>query len=254
MRITMDRPTQTPQLFSHGTTISSLKQGKIRPLIHTHIHSKAITVFPSPHFGEAPDLQNSSWTFLGVDWTPFHLVGQDLNEGWLSLRGWPSPDEISRQVGPILFGVQLEQDYSEDWSSGAKEDLEYCHAAHYLLWSHVLPYSSSAQPLAGGSRGQNGWNLTGASRNITELLFNEKPSNTQRSKRTQTLFDASSPRWAHTQNSNPRTVKLQYSYRAVQGIRLWWVCWLLIGGLALGVADRDCLGRSSRDLCWQVYL
>jgi hypothetical protein len=60
------------------------------------------------------------------------------------------------------------------------------------------------------------------------------------------LFDTGSPRWAHTHNSgHPRAVKLQDFYRAVQGIRLRWTCWLLIGGLTLGVRDQDSLGRSS---------
>jgi hypothetical protein len=35
--------------------------------------------------------------------------------------------------------------------------------------------------LASGSRGQNAWNLTGASRNAVEILSDEKPSGTQRS-------------------------------------------------------------------------
>jgi hypothetical protein len=72
-----------------------------------------------------------------------------------------------------------------------------------------------------------------------------KPSDTQRSRRTWTLFDAGSPRWAHTQNSGSRAGKLLGSYRAVQGIGLQWMCWLLIGGLTLGVRYLGCLGGSS---------
>jgi hypothetical protein len=35
--------------------------------------------------------------------------------------------------------------------------------------------------MASCSRGQNGWYLTGASRNVVEILSDEKPSDTQRS-------------------------------------------------------------------------
>jgi hypothetical protein len=99
------------------------------------------------------------------------MVGGDL----------PSPDEIARQVGPFLLGVQSGQDYSEGWNSGVKEDPEYCWMAHHLIQSWVLPYSGAVQPLASGSRGQNGWYLAGASRNVVETLSDEKPSYTQRS-------------------------------------------------------------------------
>jgi hypothetical protein len=39
----------------------------------------------------------------------------------------------------------------------------------------------AVQLLEGGSRGQNGWYLTGASRNVVEILSDEKPSDTRRS-------------------------------------------------------------------------
>jgi hypothetical protein len=44
-------------------------------------------------------------------------------------------------------------------------------------------------------------------------------------------------------------VKSKDSYKAVQEIRLQWMCWLLIGGLALGLAAKGCLSRSSRGAC-----
>jgi hypothetical protein len=68
-----------------------------------------------------------------------------------------------------------------------------------------------------------------------------RPSNTPRSRRTRTLFDGGGPTWA--QNSGLWAVKLQDSYREVQGIRLQWTWWLLIGVLTLG--DLGCLGGSS---------
>jgi hypothetical protein len=47
------------------------------------------------------------------------------------------------------------------------------------------------------------------------------------------------------QNSVPWAEKLQDFYRAVEGIRLHWTCWLLIGGLTFGIRDLGCLGRNS---------
>jgi hypothetical protein len=66
---------------------------------------------------------------------------------------------------------------------------------------------------------------------VVEILSNEKPSKTQRSRRTQILFD-SDPRWAHPQDSGPWAVKLQDFYRAVQGIRFVLVAnrWDYTGG------------------------
>jgi hypothetical protein len=75
----------------------------------------------------------------------------------------------------------LGQDYSEGWNSGTKEDTEYCWVAHHLVWSQVPPYSGAAQLPASG---QNSCYLAGASRNIVEILSDEKPSDTQRSRRT----------------------------------------------------------------------
>jgi hypothetical protein len=179
---------------------------------HSHTFTpEVITVFPSPSpFGEVPDLQNSSQRFLGVDWTPLPPSGTGPDWGLtFSLGGLPSSDEIARQVCPLLFGVQLGKDYSEGWNSGEKENREYHWVACRLICSQVPPYSVAAQPLASGSRGQSGWNLSGASRNVTEILSYRKPRDIQRSRRTQTLFDAGGPRWAYTQNSGPRAVKLQ---------------------------------------------
>jgi hypothetical protein len=51
---------------------------------------------------------------------------------------------------------------------------------HHFVQSQVPPYSNAAQLLACGSRGQKGWNLTGASRNVEEILSDEKPSDTWR--------------------------------------------------------------------------
>jgi hypothetical protein len=61
-----------------------------------------------------------------------------------------------------------------------KEDLEYHQVVCHLVRSQISPYSGAVQPLAVGSRGQNGWYLTGASRNVVEILSDEKPSNAQR--------------------------------------------------------------------------
>jgi hypothetical protein len=47
--------------------------------------------------------------------------------------------------------------------------------------SQVLPYSGTAQSPADGSKGQNDWNLAGASRNIGEILLDEKSRDTQKS-------------------------------------------------------------------------
>nr|XP_020039535.1 actin-related protein 3-like [Castor canadensis] len=42
------------------------------------------------------------------------------------------------------------------WSTtGVKEDLEYHRVAHHLVQSGALPYSSAAQPPAGGTRGRD---------------------------------------------------------------------------------------------------
>jgi hypothetical protein len=70
-----------------------------------------------------------------------------------------------------------------------KEDLEYHQVACHLAWSRVPLHSRAAQLQAGGSRGQNGWNLAGASRNVAEILSYKKPSDTQRSRRSLILFD-----------------------------------------------------------------
>jgi hypothetical protein len=59
-------------------------------------------------------------------------------------------------------------------------DQQYHWVVHHLIRSWVPPYSSAAQTPAGGSRGQNGWNLAGASRNV-EILSDKKPKDIQRS-------------------------------------------------------------------------
>jgi hypothetical protein len=65
--------------------------------------------------------------------------------------GLPSPDEIARQVGPLLLGVQSGQDYSglELQGEGGPRILS---VAHSLIWSRVPPYSSAVQPPAGVHR------------------------------------------------------------------------------------------------------
>jgi hypothetical protein len=75
----------------------------------------------------------------------------------------------------------------EGWNSRVKKDPE-CHQVPCLVRSQIPPYFGAVQPLASGSRGQKGWYLTGASRNVEEILSEEKPSNTQRSRTNQILF------------------------------------------------------------------
>jgi hypothetical protein len=57
-----------------------------------------------------------------------------------------------------------------------KEDLEYHWVASHIIQSQFPPYSGEVQPLTVGSRGQNGWYLTGASRYVKEILSDNKPS------------------------------------------------------------------------------
>jgi hypothetical protein len=47
--------------------------------------------------------------------------------------------------------------------------------------SQVPPYSGTAELPADGSKVQNSWNLAEASRNVVEILSNEKPRDTWRS-------------------------------------------------------------------------
>jgi hypothetical protein len=139
--------------------------------------------FSFPAFGEGPGLWNSQ-RFLGADQIPLPHSGTGSDWGLTFLvggRGLATPDEIARWVCPLPLGVQLGQDYSEGWNSGAKEDLECHQVACYLIWSRVPLYSGAVQPLADGSRGQNGWYLAGTSWNVVEILSDEKPSDTQRS-------------------------------------------------------------------------
>jgi hypothetical protein len=80
---------------------------------------------------------------------------------------------------------------------------------------------------------------------VMEILSNEKPSDTHRSRRTQTLFYASGPWWAHTQNSGPWAVKLWILIGKCKRLGYEWTCWCLRGGLTLGVRDQSLLGESS---------
>jgi hypothetical protein len=61
----------------------------------------------------------------------------------------------------------------------------------HLILNPSLPQCT--QPPAGCSRDQNGWNLTGASRNVAEILSDEKPRDTQRNRRTQLYFTPAVP-------------------------------------------------------------
>jgi hypothetical protein len=153
---------------------------------HSHKHSHwSYYSFPSPLLGKSLTCGiplRDSWELIQWDCT--------WQRTDFPPQGLLSPDEIARQIGPLLFGVQLGQDYSKGWNCGAKEDPEYHWVAHHLVLSWVPPYSSADQPLASGSRGQNGWYLAGASRSVVEILPDEKLSNTQRSRNTHsfTLF------------------------------------------------------------------
>jgi hypothetical protein len=86
MRITtelQDRFTRTLQLFSHGATNSSLKQGQIRSLIHTHTHSyhKLLQFFlPSPLLGKPLICRIPLRDSQELIRLPFHPLGQDLTE------------------------------------------------------------------------------------------------------------------------------------------------------------------------------
>jgi hypothetical protein len=77
---------------------------------------EVITVFLPP-FEEVPDLWNSSHRFPGVDQTPVLPSGMGPDWELTFSEGLLSLDEIARQVGTLLLGVQLGQDYSECWNS-----------------------------------------------------------------------------------------------------------------------------------------
>jgi hypothetical protein len=98
-----------------------------------------------------------SWELVKL---PFHPVGWDLTEDWLfrwewggfTKSGWNC--QVNWFISPWSPSqVKTNQEYPE-----------YHRVVHHLIWSQVPLYSGAAQPPAGGSKGQNSWYLTGASR------------------------------------------------------------------------------------------
>lgn len=86
-------------------------------------------------------------------------------------------------VGPSLHRVRLGFGHWEDWSTATKEDPKYRRVEHRLVRLRSSPAFLQLHRSPGGSKGQNGWGLAGASRNVTApraAPTSEKPSDTGR--------------------------------------------------------------------------
>ena len=172
---------------------------------HTHSHSEAITtppfsqvprfpqlLFPSRELHEGDESPSWSRTWLGTVPGP-HLIL------WPFLVGWSVPPMSS--VGSQPSGE------SEYWSerepgipSGGRPP---CSSQDFFV-----PTQPSHQ--CGNLRGQRGWNLAGASRNVAETSTQETKHHTQ-SWRAQAYY-AGGPRGINPPSSGPWTKGLQSFY------------------------------------------
>jgi hypothetical protein len=145
---------------------------------------EVITVFPSPLLRKS---LTTSQRFWGVDQTPLppSRLRADFLLGayrvWTKLPGEMVHFSLESSQGKTTRGLGLWGEVGPRIPSGG------------MLLPLVLSLSLLWCSPAGGSRGQNGWNLTGTSRNVVEILSSEILSNTQR-RRTRNLFDAGGPR------------------------------------------------------------
>jgi hypothetical protein len=113
---------------------------------------------------------------------PFCPVEQDLTEGWLSQgcgEGLPSPDETARWVDLLLLEVQVGSRWLRGLELHGEEGprIPSVGTPPCLVLSSSLLWCSSATNwwLKGPE-----WLVSEASRNIGEILSDEKPSSTQR--------------------------------------------------------------------------
>ena len=119
-----------------------------------------------------------SWELQGGDQSPLLPIGVGLDWGLTPgsyLILWPFL--VSWSVPPMRLVRARPSGESECWSEGEPRIPSGGAPPHSSLRSFT-PAQQSHQ--CGGSRGQHGWNLAGASRNVAETSTREKKPHTRR--------------------------------------------------------------------------
>ena len=151
----------TPSISNHTLTVIQ----RLSQCLPSPESPGSLTV--APFLGTPRRWSVSSSTYLGrSDWRlapgPYPIL-------WLFLVSWFVPP-----ISPVRAWLSRQ---SEHWSE-RKRRVPSGGAPPRLSWGFSAPAQLSHQ--SGSSRGQHGWNLTGASRNVAETSNQETKHHTQR--------------------------------------------------------------------------
>jgi hypothetical protein len=97
------------------------------------------------------------------------------------------------------------------------------------------------------SRSLHSYHLNDFDGTVVEILSDEKPSDTQRRRRTRICILCQWSQMSSYSKFWAPSSEITGFLKGCQRIRLQETGWLPIGGLTLGFGPQDCLGRSSRE-------